>query len=530
MFVEGKGADGTGETKVDQRRAHEPGGSGTVPLSRWARIAAVGILLAAGLATRIYQIDSETMWHDEHFNYQSLCQAKHLTDFFNDEWNISGMPIINPYFIMQFYWAHWVGKDVLSLRFLSVLFGMAALFSLYVLTKRMFGFTAGLCALLFGCLSNIHIYYGQELREYALVVLLSVWSMDSFHRACHGNGRLALICHYIVSFFLLFTHIFTSFLLVAQGVYLLIIHRRRPWRVIPWAAGHLPAVLAVAWWLSTINFSRLRMLDSWIPLPGLRELARGMTWDGCYLPQALFHGELGLAALSLALWMLWRAARSPERATDAKISGTKRENLLLLCCWLIVPPVCLFLLSYLNSPYFLLRYVLYSSCALFLLFSAALSSIRPAWLRNTAITGFAALMVWHCCGEYRPFRPNNEACAKLIARNMQPGDKVLIYRSLHALKFFTEFHPDLKAENGMLAPWQAIPKGKNLWAVYNRVSKDTEFAEFERGMQEHDCRFERFKISAGSYTFMYISADNFTLDFLFPTTLYRIWAPDEPMP
>ncbi len=530
MIVEGKGAAETGEAMADRRRAYEPGGSGTAPVSRWAGLALAGILLAAGFAARIYRIDSETMWHDEHFNYQSLCQAKHLTDFFHDEWNISGMPIINPYFIVQFYWAHWVGTDVLSLRLLSVLFSMLTLFSLYALANRMFGFTAGICALLLGGLSNIHVYYGQELREYALVLLLSVWSMDGFHRACHGKGRWGLISHYIVSFFLLFTHIFTSFLLVAQGVYLLIIHRRKPWRVIPWAAGHLPAVLAVAWWLSTINFNKLRMLDSWIPLPGIRELARGMTWDGCYLPHALFHGELGLASLCLALWMVWRAARVPEMEDEVKTSGTKRDNVLLLCCWLIVPPACLFFLSYLHSPYFLLRYVLYSSCALFILFSAAIASIRSPWLRNAAIASLAALMVWHCCSEYRPFRPNNDACAKLIARNMQPGDRVLIYRSLHALKFFTEFYPDLNAENGMLAPWQAIPEGKNLWAVYNRVSKDTEFLEFERGMQEHNCHFERVKISAGSYTFMYICADNFTLDFFFPTTLYRIWADDEPKP
>lgn len=488
----------------------------------WPGVLLVIVLLLAGFAARVYRIDSETLWYDEHVNYRTLCEAESLTAFIRAA-RIPDPTITPVYFTVQYVWAQWVGKDVVSLRLLSVLISMAALVSLFAFTRRLYGFRAGICVLLLGCLSNIHIYYGQEVRVYALVLLLSVWSMDSFHRLCHGGGHRWGAVYYGVSCLLLFTHFFSSFLLAAQGVYLLLVHWRRPWRVARWAAGHVPTVLAMGWWLSTIDHASLNVAAAWIPLGGLRELVRAMTWDGCYLPQPIFQGQLGLLVLGLALGGAWIASRDTANNAPGPGAGTGRDNFLLLCCWLVVPPVALFVLSYVRSPCFLLRYVLYSSSALFILIAVAVSYIRPAWPRRVAMTGLAAVMLWHCLSEYRPFRPDNDAAARQIAEAKAPGDAVLIYRSVQAYLYFTEFYPELEAQEGFLAPWDAIPPGKNLWAVYNRANPGTAFAAFEESLREQACLFERFPISTSSYTFMYTSQGNFTLDFLYPTTLYRIW-------
>ncbi len=496
--------------------------------SRWAGIALAGLLLAMGFAARIYRIDSETLWYDENFNYGSLCRAASFAEFFNDDWNLL-INRISPYFIAQYFWAHWMSKEILSLRLLSVVFSMAALFSLYAFTKRMYGFTAGACALLMACLSNIHIYYAQEVREYSLLLLLSIWSMDSFHRAWHGGRRSWFIIHYIVSCLILFTHLFGGFLLAAQGLYLLILYRREIWRVILWAAVYVPVILGMAWWISTADFGRLDVGNSWIPQPGIQGLLRGMTWDGAYLPHALFRGELGLAALCWALWMVWRDTNNSTKKNDENAPGTGRKDFLLLSCWLIVPPAGLFLLYCFYGPCFVLRYVLYSSCALFILFGAALSSIRSTSLRNAAIAGLAALMLWHCISEPRPFRPDHRACAEIIRTHRAPDDLVLKYPNL-GIQYFQLFWPELGADAEGLDTypklvarvWEEARKGKDIWVIISLQGEDKEMNTFDRSLRDRHLAFERFPVAGGSPTYVYMGLARNTLRHYYSTAVYHI--------
>ncbi len=496
--------------------------------SRWAGFAVAGVILAVGFGARIYRIDSETMWYDENFNYGSLCRAESFAEFFNDDWNLL-INRISPYFIAQYFWAHWVSKEILSLRLLSVLFSMAALLSLYAFAKRIYGVTAGACALLLACLSNIHIYYGQEVREYALILLLGIWSMDSFHRAFHGGGRAWFIVHYFVSCLLLFTHLFGGFLLAAQGLYLLLLYRREVWRVILWGMVYVPVMLGMAWWISTADFGRLDVGNSWIPQPGIQGLLRGMTWDGAYLPHALFYGELGLAALGWAIWMVWRAANTSETWTETKGSGTARENFLLLGCWLIVPPAGLFLLYCFYGPCFVLRYVLYSSCALFILFGTALSSIHSAWLRNTAIAGLAAMMAWHCVSEPRPFRPDYRACAEIIRAQRAPDEPVLKYPNL-GVQYFHLFWPELgvDAEGLETYPklvarvWEEARKGKDVWVVLSLQGESREMKTFDQSLRDRHLAFDCFPVEGGSPTYVYMGLARNTLRHYYPSAVYRI--------
>ncbi len=496
--------------------------------SRWMEASLVAMLLLSGLFARTWQIQHESVWYDEHLLYHNLLGDRSLGEFFV-ELRRTDPPITPVYFAGQYYWTKLAGVGVLQLRLPSVLCSLAAAAMLYALVRRMFGVTAALFALLLACLSNLHIYYGQEIRVYAFLLLLATASMYSFHRAWHGGGRRWHALHYGTSALMLLTHLFAPFLLVAQGVYLLIRHGKRPWRVAPWAIGHLPAVLLLGWWITTIDHQALN--DATITDRGgefFRIFVRCITWDGAWLPHAVFQGEIGLVVAAVAIgglaWWSWQHRNAPAKG------ATPWQNFLLLACWLVIPPLCLLALSAARDTVFNTRYMLFCSFALFGIFGAALSVIRPPRFRAVMITTSVALLLWHCLGEVRPFRPNDYELAEWIEENKAPGDRAMYSPPWMGLVVVPKFFPDLHLESGhvdIVPPWVEVNAGETLWVIYSRPGWLDELPDHEKTLQARGLEFERVRVTDISHTFVYTSLCLYRLDPCF-TVLYRIWR--EPVP
>jgi 4-amino-4-deoxy-L-arabinose transferase-like glycosyltransferase len=496
--------------------------------SSWTEVSLVAILLFAGLFARVWQVQDESVWYDEHLLYHNLLCERSLGDFFV-ELRRTDPPITPVYFAAQYYWTRLVGVGVLQLRVVSIACSLAAAALLYALVRRMFGVSAALFALLLACLSNLHVYYGQEIRVYAFLLLLATASMYGFHRAWHGGGKRWHALHYGASALMLLTHLFAPFLLVAQGVYLLILHGKRPWRVAPWALGHLPAVLLLGWWITTIDHQALD--DATITDRGgefFRIFIRSITWDGAWLPHAVFQGEIGLVVAAVAIgglaWSSWQHRNAPSK------EATPWQNFLLLACWLIIPPFCLLLLSAARDTVFNTRYMLFCSFALFGIFGAALSVIRPPRFRAVMITTSVALLLWHSLGEVRPFRPNDYELAEWIEENKAPGDRAMYSPPWMGLVVVPKFFPDLNLESGhvdIVPPWVQVDEGETLWVIYSRPGWLDELPDHEKTLQDRGLKFERVRVTEISHTFVYTSLCLYRLDPCF-TVLYRIW--HEPVP
>lgn len=494
--------------------------------SQWAEVSLVALLLLAGLVARVWQIQNESVWYDEHLLYHNLLGDRTLGDFFT-ELRRTDPPITPVYFASQYFWTKIAGVGVLQLRLVSVVCSLAAAAILYALVRRMFGIGAALIALLLACLSNFHIYYGQEIRVYAFLLLLATLSMYGFHRAQHGGGRRWHALHYGASALMLLTHLFAPFLLVAQGVYLLLRHGKRPWRVAPWAIGHLPAVLLLGWWITTIDHQALD--NATITDRGgefFRIFVRCITWDGAWLPHAIFQGEIGLlvavtAIAGLGTWS-WRHRND---ITNAEHVATPWQNFLLLFCWLVVPPLCLLVLSAARDTVFNTRYMLFCSFALFGIFGAGLSVIRPLQVRAALISASVALLLWHCLSEVRPFRPNDYELAEWIRDNKAEADSVMYSPPWMGLVVLPKFFPDLNLKSGhvdIVPPWVEVNPGETLWVIYSRPGWLDELPAHEKTLRDRGLNFERVRVTNVSHTFVYTSLCLYRLDPCF-TVLYRVW-------
>ncbi len=134
---------------------------------------AVWPVLLAALALRLISLN-QSLWLDEatSANVAGFSFAKILVNFSPSDFH---PPLY--YFVMKI-WVSLFGSSEISLRIPSVISGMATVFFIYKIGKKLFGQRTALTAALLASTSGLLIYYSQEARMYALstaLVTLSVY-------------------------------------------------------------------------------------------------------------------------------------------------------------------------------------------------------------------------------------------------------------------------------------------------------------------------------------------------------------------
>ncbi|MCL5026012.1 MAG: glycosyltransferase family 39 protein, partial [Chloroflexi bacterium] len=128
--------------------------------------AGLGVSLV-GFALRAYLLDGQSLWYDEGTSaamaprgFQAITAA-------------AAADIHPPlYYYLLHIWTGIAGTGEYALRFPSVVFGVLLLPLLAVVGRRLFGPTVGLLAAWLGATSVLLVYYSQEARMYALLLLL----------------------------------------------------------------------------------------------------------------------------------------------------------------------------------------------------------------------------------------------------------------------------------------------------------------------------------------------------------------------
>src|SRR5258705_549128 len=84
-------------------------------------------------------------------------------------------------------------------------------FMLLALGRTLFGPREGLAAGALLALAGFQVYYAQECRPYSLLVLMSLLSCLAFVRLQRAGGWNGRICYVFVTAALLWTHLFSIF-------------------------------------------------------------------------------------------------------------------------------------------------------------------------------------------------------------------------------------------------------------------------------------------------------------------------------
>lgn len=397
------------------------------------------IILALGLFLRVYDLADESIWQDERYSLD----VAHLTPVEYVETRILGDVHPPLYYFMLHYWIAQFGESEFSIRLLSVVFSVLGIAVIYKLGCLMFNKAVGMLSSLILAISAFHILYAQETRMYSLAALLAAFSIYFLIRLLRKGSLEVSIAYVLFSSLLMYTHVYSLFIIVAQNIYVFtsyLLSRKsskpnlRKWFLIqivlailylPWA---YVLVLQIKNVLNNIESFQLSYLDP----PSIISVMRSFgSFSGSSIPSLIIF--LLLASFSIINYKKLKDKigwKSLTTAVQSYIRGEKSSSdahkVYLLCLWLFVPIILPLIVSRFFVPIYLTRYTIIASMALYLLVAKGIYHINYQKLKLIVIGLvfiFSLVNVWQYYDAINktPWRD----VANYVTTNANSGDLVL---------------------------------------------------------------------------------------------------------
>ncbi len=196
----------------------------------------IGIIVVTA-STRLYGLDRQSVWYDEVYEEKV---SKLL--FSNDRpFDTSRLYLLHSLFIHPMT-KIFPGSDF-ALRIPTFVFGLISVPLLFFLGRRLFNEKVGLLASFLLAISPFHIWHSQDARMYALQWMLALISMLFFLRTLEQPNRGNYIGYLISTTAGLYTHHLTVFLLLLQGLYILIFLRKYKEQFFKWVGLFITVII-----------------------------------------------------------------------------------------------------------------------------------------------------------------------------------------------------------------------------------------------------------------------------------------------
>ena len=294
---------------------------------------AVAAAIAVGAAIRFATLGMQSYHHDEAWTAGVVLHSSVFTTLDKVTGTESTPPV---YYLLAWGWSKLFGTGEWGLRSLSALFGIATIPVAFAIGRRLAGAGAGAAAAALGAVNPALIWYSQEARAYALLILLSSLAFLFFLRARDGFGARDLAWWAVLSVLAAATHYFGLMPAAVEAALLVAAAGRRRRQALIAAGGVAVGALALA--PLAVHQANAGHAD-WIGRLGmvtrLKETAVTMASGetGRFISQPL-HGRyavipLLLAGAALAL-LLIRGSRSELRATGLALAVAAGSLLLAL--------------------------------------------------------------------------------------------------------------------------------------------------------------------------------------------------------
>ncbi len=417
---------------------------------RWTKreVVLLILVLLAAVTIRCYRISDESIWGDEAASVQYQ-DSPNLADFIAKE--RSGDPAMVPfYFSLEYVCLKWAPNPVLSCRYMSIFFGVLSILVLYALARRIYGPTAALIAAACAAMAIQQVYYSQEIRMYALYVLMGTASVYAFHRILREEGIGWWPVYAVVNGLLVWTHLYGVLIVVIEGVFLAVAKRREPRMSLSWLAIHGPLLFSVGMWVATIDPVLVEANLSWIPAPmsdhtfqfikdsmlAMADQEKTVAVVAVDAPPTPAPSQpidvdfgfavkvaIGVLCTSLVCWCAALGLRGRRDAEGAPL----RTDTLLVLAWALAPTVILVILTLVWRPTFVPRYVLPSFLAVYVLVGGAVVSFRSARIKVALACLVIGLYAYDNFASGVPHRPNmRDAIGVVNAGPLHDGDKVFV--------------------------------------------------------------------------------------------------------
>jgi mannosyltransferase len=331
------------------------------------------LLVFLGFALRLYHLDYQSLWRDE----------VDAIFFAQRPWSALLPLLVTPghngalYYAILHVWIRLAGDTEFSVRFLSLLCGVAAVPLLFRLARQWLGRGGSLAAALLCATSPYAIWYAQEAKMYALLFLLSVVSTYLYLLALERN-RPHLWASYLVTVAAsMYVHLLAVLIIPVHMLLFVFAWPRYRGALKSWLAT--VAVVVLPWlplarWevpLLASPFTTGHQFYSLLDM--LTVLLFAFSLDSApyrsIIPIALF---VFLLLAGIVLYMR-QSGRGPSRSFRA-FMGSRHESI-ALSLYLFLPIAGLYLIS-LGMPIFTDRYLITALPAFLLLLGCGVVAVR----------------------------------------------------------------------------------------------------------------------------------------------------------
>lgn len=380
------------------------------------------ILLLSGIL-RIYDLGNESLWIDE---AASVDISKSLTSIIDQTSNTDWHPPL--YYIILYFWIKIFGNGEFTIRFLSVIFGILAIYLIYKFGQLMFNSQTGIISAFVLSILLYHIRYSQEARSYTLLFLLVLLSNYYLVKILkNGKNKRDDILYVFFSILTIYTHIFGTFYIITQNVYIFLqffLKKNMNIYFKSWVKLQIIIFSSLILWLSVvikrtafIIGTKESMID-WKVYPTINSIY--------YVFKSFVGNEM---TLYLFLMIIVVGIIFLKYKEDV-------YNHIFIIFWMVIPIIIGFLISYLLVPMFISRYMIASITPLILLFSKGISNIkRPVViiLILLVLTILQATLI----RDYFQFKDKEEwrEVGEYIKNNEAGNDTILLYPYVNKLAF-----------------------------------------------------------------------------------------------
>jgi uncharacterized membrane protein len=396
-------------------------GSDAAMATRQWRFAVVGELLLGGVLGSLF-LGTHSLFLDESVS-ASLATAP---------WHRFANVVSHREANMALYYLllrGWVvfGHSEIALRSLSVLLAVGSLWVVIMLTRELFGRRIALAAGILLAVNPLYVQFAQDVRGYALALLLVSASCYFFVRGIGLRSpapRLCWTAYTVVTALAAYSNFWAALVPLGQALSLAFLPPGRiPWRRLLTAAAAL-AVLLIP--LGLLIQSTDSAGVNWAAGSSAGHL---FTRIRSSVPHAAIDFLVFAATVAVVLVLVLL-----RRRREIGDFFARQWSVFFTACWLVVPVAAVVMLSLVDRPLFVVRYLMVSLPPALMLVAVGIARAASLARRRATAVALTLLIVvvvaslvgvaqWYSQGGPQDFR----SAVTYIADRAEPGDGMLIY-------------------------------------------------------------------------------------------------------